>query len=95
MRLSRSARRRQERYSVFPTRIVTGICTRLWNTRRKSNMNNRTFCANKALKIFIKEEIIMAVDPKDLAGVELAEGEEITAETLDELSNGKGDDEDE
>ena len=58
-------------------------------------MNNRTFCANKTLKIFIKEEIIMAVDPKDLAGVELAEGEEITAETLDELSNGKGDDEDE
>ena len=47
------------------------------------------------MKIFIKEEIIMAVDPKDLAGVELAEGEEITAETLDELSNGKGDDEDE
>lgn len=37
----------------------------------------------------------MAVDPKDLAGVELAEGEEITAKTLDELSNGKGDDEDE
>lgn len=63
--------------------------------RRKSNMSNRTFCASKALKIFIKEEIIMAVDPKDLAGIELAEGEEITAETLDELSNGKGDDEDE
>ena len=47
------------------------------------------------MKIFIKEEIIMAVDPKDLAVIELAEGEEITAETLDELSNGKGDDEDE
>lgn len=37
----------------------------------------------------------MTLDPKDLVGVELAEGEEITAETLDELSNGKGDDEDE
>lgn len=37
----------------------------------------------------------MTVDPKDLLGMEVPEGEEITAETLDELSNGKGDDENE
>jgi hypothetical protein len=32
---------------------------------------------------------------KELLGIEPAEGEEFTEETLDELSNGKGDDEDE
>lgn len=32
---------------------------------------------------------------QDLLGITLAEGEEITAETLEELSNGKGDDENE
>jgi hypothetical protein len=31
----------------------------------------------------------------DLFGIELEDGEEFTQETLDELSNGKGDDEDE
>jgi hypothetical protein len=31
----------------------------------------------------------------DLFGVELMDGEELTQETLEELSNGKGDDEDE
>ena len=37
----------------------------------------------------------MAVNPKDLLGVDVLEGEEITQETLNELSNGKEDDEDE
>lgn len=37
----------------------------------------------------------MAQNPKDLLGIEIPEGEEITQETLDELSNGKGDDENE
>lgn len=36
----------------------------------------------------------MAEEKKKIfEGIELAEGEEITAETIDELSNGKGDDE--
>lgn len=34
-------------------------------------------------------------DPKALPEIKLGEGEEITADTLDELSNGKGDDDDE
>jgi len=33
----------------------------------------------------------MAEEKKIIEGIELAEGEEITAETIDELSNGKGD----
>jgi len=34
-------------------------------------------------------------DSKDLLGIKLSEGEKITVETLEELSNGKGDDENE
>lgn len=34
-------------------------------------------------------------DPDLLGDIKLEAGEEITAETLEELSNGKGDDEDE
>ncbi len=37
----------------------------------------------------------MLTDPKNILDVELGAGEEITAETLEELSNGKGDDDDE
>jgi hypothetical protein len=37
----------------------------------------------------------MNADAKELFGIEPKEGEEFTQETLDELSNGKGDDEDE
>ena len=37
----------------------------------------------------------MAAKSKKPLGIEVPEGEEITQETLDELSNGKGDDEDE
>ena len=35
----------------------------------------------------------MSDEKKIIEGIELAENEEITAETIDELSNGKGDDE--
>jgi hypothetical protein len=37
----------------------------------------------------------MNTNPKDLLGFEPDEGEEITTEMLEELSNGKGNDEDE
>jgi hypothetical protein len=36
-----------------------------------------------------------ANDPKNILGVELSEGEVITEETVEELSNGKGNDENE
>lgn len=35
----------------------------------------------------------MSDEKKIIEGIDLAEDEEITAETIDELSNGKGDDE--
>lgn len=37
----------------------------------------------------------MTIDTKTLLGIEPAEGEEFTEETVAELSNGKGDDDDE
>lgn len=37
----------------------------------------------------------MTADLNNLLGIEIPEGEKITAETVDELSNGKGDGEDE
>jgi hypothetical protein len=37
----------------------------------------------------------MNADAKDLFGIEPKDGEVFTEETLDELTNGKGDDEDE
>ena len=35
------------------------------------------------------------MDEKNILGIELAEGEELTAETIEELTNGKGEDENE
>lgn len=35
------------------------------------------------------------INTKDIEGITLKPGEELTEETLDELSNGKGDDENE
>ena len=44
--------------------------------------------------IILKEERIMTPDkdPKDLLGIELSEGEEVTAETVDEFTDNRGDD---
>jgi len=44
--------------------------------------------------IFVKEVTTMTPDkdPKDLLGIELSEGEEVSAETVDEFTDNRGDD---
>lgn len=48
-----------------------------------------------ARPLFCKKEEHVMTNTKDIEGIALKPGEELTEETLDELSNGKGDDEDE
>lgn len=48
-----------------------------------------------ARPLFCKKEEYVMTNTKDIEGIALKPGEELTEEVLDELSNGKGDDEDE
>ena len=58
-------------------------------------LNNQHGVGHLARPLFCKKEEHVMTNTKDIEGIALKPGEELTEEVLDELSNGKGDDEDE